>query len=144
MAGVGSGCSGGGDTNGDGFDDIVIGAFWADPDKPCDGCPTVRAFKTMRSEHTTVITPDGRIWDEKGEPVFDANGKLMGVVEIAHDVTNRKRAEEALRESEAKYRCLTNNASDLIWTVDLNMRTTFVNPAVEKVLGFTPEERMAQ
>ncbi len=63
---------------------------------------------------------------------------------IQRDISERKRAEEALRESEAKYRFLAEHASDLLWTLDLNLRTTFVSPSIEKVLGFTPEERMRQ
>ena len=67
--------------------------FWADPSKPCEDCPTLRAFQTQKPEHTILHTPDGRIWDERGEPVFDAGGNLIGVVEIAQDITGHKRAE---------------------------------------------------
>ena len=77
--------------------------FWADPSKPCKDCPTLRAFKTQKSEHTILHTPDGRIWDESGEPVFDTEGNLIGVVEIAQDITERKRAEDMLRISEGRY-----------------------------------------
>jgi two-component system, cell cycle sensor histidine kinase and response regulator CckA len=74
--------------------------LWAYPDKPCDGCPTVKAFKTKKSEHAELVTPDGRVWDEKGEPVFDPEGSLIGVVEIAQDITDRVKADterESLR-----------------------------------------------
>jgi len=81
--------------------------FWADPSKPCKDCPTLRAFQTQKQEHTILHTPDGRIWDERGEPVFDAEGNLICVVEIAQDITERKRAEEALRASEERYRDLS-------------------------------------
>ncbi len=64
-------------------------SLWADDAKPCDGCPTLKAFKTKKSEHITMVTPDGRVWDEKGEPVFDAEGSLLGVVEIATDITEK-------------------------------------------------------
>ncbi len=69
---------------------------WADPEKPCDDCPTLKAWKTRKSEHAIMNTPDGRVWDERGEPVFDKNGELIGMVEIAHDITERKKAEEEL------------------------------------------------
>ena len=110
--------------------------FWANPDKPCDGCPTVKAFETKKSEHTTVVTPDGRVWDEKGDPVFDDAGRLMGVVEIAQDITDRKRAEDALRGSEDRYRDLVENIEDLICTHDLQGNLLFVNEAPAKVLGY--------
>ncbi|MBM3303023.1 MAG: PAS domain S-box protein, partial [Deltaproteobacteria bacterium] len=52
--------------------------------------------------------------------------------------------EVKLRESEAKYRFLTEHADDVLWTVDLNMRTTYVSPSIERLLGFTVEERLQQ
>jgi signal transduction histidine kinase/ActR/RegA family two-component response regulator len=68
--------------------------LWADPEKPCDGCPTVKALRSKKPEHARMETPDGRVWDESGEPVFDAEGRLIGVVEIARDITELVRAEE--------------------------------------------------
>ena len=84
-------------------------SFWGDPAKPCAECPTRKAFQTGRSEHKIVQTPDGRIWDEGGEPVFDPAGKVIAVVEIAQDITERKRAEDALRKSQAQYDNLVAN-----------------------------------
>jgi len=47
-------------------------------------------------------------------------------------------------ESERKFRILTENIADIIWTLDRNFETTYVSPSIEKVLGFTPEERKRQ
>lgn len=46
----------------------------------------------------------------------------------------------ALQESEKKYRFLAENIADVIWTVDLNGNITYISPAIEKMIGFTPEE----
>jgi len=54
----------------------------------------------------------------------------------------RKRSEAALRESEGKYRYITERMSDVIWTMDSNLGVQYVSPSVSKALGFTPEERM--
>jgi len=57
---------------------------------------------------------------------------------------NIRAATENLRSAEAKYRFLTEEMNDVVWTTDLEMRTTYVSPSIEKVLGFTPTERMEQ
>ncbi|MCP4576908.1 MAG: PAS domain S-box protein [Deltaproteobacteria bacterium] len=89
--------------------------LWADPNVLCEGCPTKRAFKTKRTELSTMHTPDGRVWEEKGEPVFDGKGGLLGVLEIAHDVTERKRTEAALQESEERFRHLADASMEAIF-----------------------------
>ncbi len=72
-------------------------AFWADPAKPCENCPTIRALETRKSEHAIMRTPDGRVWDERGEPVFDAEGNVIGVVQFAQDITARVQQERQIR-----------------------------------------------
>ncbi len=66
------------------------------------------------------------------------------VKELENEALDRKQAEEALLESGAMYLRLIDNLNDIIWTLDLDLRTTYVSPSIEKQLGFTPEERMAQ
>jgi PAS domain S-box-containing protein len=63
--------------------------------------------------------------------------------ELEHSESERKRAEEALRESEDRFRMLAENARDIIWTVDMNLRYTYVSPYVKQMLDYTPEEFMA-
>ncbi|GEM_PF-490657 len=73
---------------------------------------------------------------------------LLGLRAGARNLSDRfreqDRAEAALRESEEKHRFLTEQMHDIVWTVDLDMKTTYVSPSIEKVLGFTPEERLDQ
>ncbi len=62
----------------------------------------------------------------------------------AEMINQNKQVEKALVESEKKFRFLTENIADIIWTLDRSLKTTYVSPSVENVLGFTPEERKRQ
>ena len=75
--------------------------FWGDdPEKPCDGCPSVKSFRTKKTEQTVRHDQDGIIWDLKAEPVFDEKGNLAGVVEIANDITDKTRFETRLQQAQ--------------------------------------------
>ena len=67
-------------------------------------------------------------------------GKLVGVLGVARNITQRKRVEEALRESEEKYRDLVENISDVIYAVDNNGVMTYISPAIESFMGYGPAE----
>jgi len=73
-------------------------------------------------------------------PLRDDGGSLVGCVHVAHDITERKRAEGALRESEQRFRSLVETSSDWVWEVDANGIYAYASPKVKDLLGYEPEE----
>jgi len=72
--------------------------------------------------------------------VSDQDGNPEAIEGLASDVTSQKVAEEAIRESERKYRLLAENISDVVWTQDNDLRFTYVTPSVLHLWGYTQEE----
>lgn len=72
--------------------------------------------------------------------IRDEDGIPAAIEGIITDITERKRAEEALRSSEQQYRLLTETIEDVIWTMDNDFTYTYVSPAITQLVGFTPAE----
>lgn len=72
----------------------------------------------------------------------DTSGAISHFVQVLHDVSGRKQAEEALRESERKYRTVVDNLREVIFQTDLAGNWVFLNPAWTEITGFTLEETL--
>ncbi len=102
---------------------------------------TLRSGQNWSGELTNR-RKDGSLFEEdlNISPVRDRRGVTTGYVAIKRDITERKRQERELRESEEKYRLLVHAIPDLVWTVDSQANPRFLTANVEKLLGFSQQE----
>ena len=126
-------------------EDLLSGNF---QDLCCDDDQS-REFYRLIIEHgfvkdfeASLIGPDDQSLDclltamvRRGE-----DGRPIGYQGIIRDVTEQKQAMERLRKSEERFRLLSENAPDIIYTLGQRGEFTYVNPAWEKILGHPPEE----
>ena len=89
-----------------------------------------------------IIWPDGGVrWVEgRGKPVYDEGGQCLKVSGVIVDITERKQAEDALRQSEARYRAIVEDQTELVCRVLPDGRYTFVNEAYCRYFGRKFEE----
>ena len=93
-----------------------------------------------------VVWPNGEIHHIKAvAKVFrDGQGIPLRMLGTNWDITARKQAEAALRESEERYRSIVQTSEEGIWTMDATARTDFVNPKMVQMLGYPVEEMLGR
>jgi len=89
---------------------------------------------------------DGTLfWNELNiSPVYDETGRVINYIGVQNDITERKRAEESLRESEAALNTILNNLAEGVLAVDAQGYMVFSNPAARGMLGITGEGRLEE
>ncbi len=113
-------------------------------EEPCENCPAVRALKTGNTERAEVPgRADSPVeWLELFTyPMKDAEtNEISGVVEFVRDITERKRSERELKESEERYRLLYNSLRDAVIVVNENREILDCNSAFTELFGYALEE----
>jgi PAS domain S-box-containing protein len=109
--------------------------------KPCQGCPVITAIETGENA-SHELTPDNQdhwpdnqgYWLSQAAPVRDKEGAVIGAVEFALNITERKLLEKSIRESEKQFRQLVDNAPQGIF-VQTDGLFAYINPIATKLFG---------
>ncbi|MGQ0701999.1 MAG: PAS domain S-box protein [Gemmatimonadales bacterium] len=96
--------------------------------------------------HTILVARDGSRLpiDDSAAPIRDSEGNITGVVLVFRDVTERRAAERALRDSEARKAAFLENALDAIITMDFEGKVLEFNPAAERIFGYSRGEAVGR
>jgi len=118
--------------------------IWPQRDTPCAGCPVAKARQTGKPQQAEITTPDGRVWLIKGYPTRDENGAIIGLLEVALDITEGKQAEEALKESRDYLERLTDSMWDAVFLVKMPERVIEWANDSFRLIGYEPDECVGQ
>lgn len=101
----------------------------------------VLAHGVSRSvEETLPLAAGERTLSTTKSPLRDESGKIIGLLGISRDITERKAAEDALRASELRFHDIVSVSADWIWEIDTECRFTYASESVRDMLGYTPAE----
>ena len=107
-----------------------------------------RIARGQRVDHLETIRmrKDGQLINVSVtiSPIKDSTGKVIGASKVARDITERKRSEEKLRASEERFRQLWATTTDAIIIMDAEQNIQYVNPAVQRIFGFSEKELLTQ
>jgi len=96
------------------------------------------SYRMARSDGTII-------WVERTSLAhFDEHGRVLRLVGMVADITERKRGEDAIRESEARYRRIVETANEGVWLLDSKLHTSYVNRQMAKMLGCEPREMVGR
>ncbi len=96
--------------------------------------PGTREYRLLKNDRTPF-------WGElSASPLLDARGQTMGLLIVIRDITERKRAEEALRASEEKHRTLFEESKDAVFSFSIAGEWLDLNPAGWELFGFSGKE----
>ena len=103
---------------------------------------TIFDFGKVKEKNLYRTNRSGEIFIELVITPLVTEGRINGYIMQISDITDRKNAEEALKESEEKFRGVAERSSDIIMLTDTEGKTTYVSPSVKKILGYEPEEML--
>ncbi|MEF8874134.1 MAG: PAS domain S-box protein, partial [Candidatus Thermoplasmatota archaeon] len=108
--------------------------IWHGREEPCEGCPVKKAKETGERKEGEMSLDDGRHWLIRASPELDEEGNLKGAVEVALDITERKKARERLKESKKRIEELMKATSQMEKRQDMERIYETAIDAVENIM----------
>ena len=104
--------------------------------------PAIPPAATLELEH--CHKDGGAVWTEVHATLLrDPQGHFTGIMGVTRDISLRRRVQEELRESEQRFRDISENTAEWIWEVDAAGKFTYSNPMAEQLVGYKPDEILA-
>jgi PAS domain S-box-containing protein len=133
------------------FGEDHVGRFcyqaYAQRDSACDDCPVLPAMESggiHRRERWVGEGEKMQCFDITASPLRDDAGNIIAVIEVVRNITEKKKAELALREANVRLEALLNAIPDMVLFKDVQRRNLVVNRAVEQATGHTREELLGK
>ena len=124
------------------FLSVPVASLYQNPDHRTLFTKKIRKQGFVKNEILKLREKDdSSIWGAVTARVqYDENGAIKWIDGVIEDITERKSAEEKIKQSEERFRSLVQNSSDIITLLDRKGRISYVSASVRRVLGYSPEE----
>jgi PAS domain S-box-containing protein len=115
------------------------------PDELTEILERIKRGEKVQHYETRRIRKDGNLIEVilTVSPIRDSTGGIVGASTIARDITERTQMRKALKESEERFRLITENMPGSVWLLDMNLKPTYISPNNARVRGYTLEELYA-
>jgi PAS domain S-box-containing protein len=115
-------------------------------DEVCPGCPVTLSFQDgqSHSQEKNLTGSEDRSIEITASPLKDSSGQMIAGIELVRDITDRKRAEILLRESEKTLHTIADTAKDAIIMIDDEGKIVFWNPAAGQIFGHPSHEALGR
>ncbi|MGD0856863.1 MAG: HD domain-containing phosphohydrolase [Dehalococcoidia bacterium] len=114
--------------------------IWHKRQQACPHCPFQEIFRNGKSVEREIVTTSRGICLVRGGPIRDDQGNIIAMAKVVSDVTERKKDEELLKQSEERYSALFGNSFDMVYIHDFEGNVIDANQAALDALGYTREE----